>query len=73
VNGTEGLSNLETNFWSLDTGENGEVRGGGMMLEVKQCSGRFLGIFGENPSVFKSNQLHVVILWLFFKDLRYIP
>jgi hypothetical protein len=32
----------------LDIDENGgEVRGRGMMLEVKQCPGRFLGITGE--------------------------
>jgi hypothetical protein len=56
----------------LDIDENGgEVGGRGMMLEVKQRPGRFLGIIGENH--FKSNQLHVVIFRLFFIDLRYIP
>ena len=83
MNGTGDPSNLENkllvrltklSFWFLGTDENGgEVRGGGMMLEVKQCPGRFLSIIGENHSVFKSNQLHVVIFRLFFIDLRYIP
>ena len=45
---------------------------GSMMLEANQCPGRFWGIIGDNHSVFKSNQLHVVIFWLFFIDLRYI-
>ena len=31
----------------------------------RQCLGRFLGIIDYNPSVFKSNRLHVVV---FFKD-----
>ena len=37
-----------------------------------QCPGRFLGIIGWSPSVPKSNQLHVVIFWLFFSNLRHI-
>jgi hypothetical protein len=57
----------------LDIDENGgEVGGRGMMLEVKQRPGRFLGIIGENHGVFKFNQLHVIFR-LFFIDLRYIP
>ena len=31
-----------------------------------QCPGRFLGIIGQNPSVSKSNQLHVVVFWFSF-------
>ena len=33
---------------------------------VKQCPGRLLGIIGQNPSVSKSNRLHVVIFRFFF-------
>ena len=36
------------------------------------CLGRILGIIGHNPSVSKSNQLRVVILWFFFMKMRYI-
>ena len=38
----------------------------------EQCPRRFLGIIGQNPSVSKSNWLHVVIFQFFFIDLRYI-
>jgi hypothetical protein len=37
-----------------------------------QWWGRFLGIIGWDPSVCKSNQLHVDILWFSFIELRYI-
>ena len=36
-------------------------------------SGRFLGIIGLKPSVFKSDWLHVVIFWFLKTDSRYIP
>ena len=32
-----------------------------------------LGTIGQNPSVSKSHRLHVVIIWIFFIDLKYIP
>ena len=32
----------------------------------------FWGIIGQNPSVSKSNELHVVILMYFFTELGYI-
>ena len=34
-----------------------------------QCLGRFLGIISRNPSVSKSNRLHVVIVRWFFSPL----
>ena len=37
-----------------------------MMERGNQCSGRFLGITGWNPTIYKSNQLHVHILWFSF-------
>ena len=37
------------------------------------CMGRVLGIVGQNPSVSKSNQLHIVISRTFLYKLRYIP
>ena len=40
---------------------------------VSQWSGRFLCIIGRDPSVCKSNRLHVDILRLFYIVLRYIP
>ena len=36
-----------------------------------QCPGRFFGIIGQNPSVSKSNQLHVVTFRPFFTNSRY--
>ena len=39
---------------------------------VKQGSGRFLGITGQDPSVCKSNRLHIDILWFSFTKLGYI-
>ncbi len=41
-------------------------------VNVVQCLGRFLGIIGQDPSVSKSNRLHIVIIRLFFIELRYI-
>ena len=39
-----------------------------------QCLGRFSGIISQSPSVSKSNQqLHVVIIRVFFINWRYIP
>jgi hypothetical protein len=39
-----------------------------------QSPGRFLNIIGQNPSAFKSDRLHVcVIFWFFFIRVRYIP
>jgi hypothetical protein len=38
-----------------------------------QCPGRFLGTIGQDPSVSKANQLHVVILRFFCSNLEYIP
>jgi hypothetical protein len=36
--------------------------------------GKFLGIIGEDPSVFTSNRLHVMIFWyFFFINVRCIP
>ena len=34
--------------------------------------GRCLGIIGQNPSVYESKQLHVVIFWFFFIGCRCI-
>ena len=44
------------------------------MLEnwLYQWLGRFLGIIGWDPSVCKSDLLHVDILWIFFIILGYI-
>ena len=39
----------------------------------RQWSGRFLGIIGWDPSVCKSNRLHVHILGFSIIELRYIP
>ena len=39
---------------------------------LNQYPGRFFGIIGQNPSVSKSDQLHVVIFRLFFMNLRHI-
>jgi hypothetical protein len=44
-----------------------------MVHDVKWWSGRFLGIIGWDPSVCKSNRLHVDILWFIYIKLRYIP
>ena len=41
-------------------------------ISMCHCPGRFLGINGQDPSVSKSNWLHVDIFRLFFIDLRYI-
>ena len=38
-----------------------------------QCLGRFLGIIGQDPSVPKSNRLHVAITRLSFINLRCVP
>jgi hypothetical protein len=38
----------------------------------RHCPGRFLGIIGQNPSVSKSDRLHVVIFWFLSTNLRYI-
>jgi hypothetical protein len=35
-------------------------------------SKEILGIIGQNPNVSKSNQLHVVIFWFSFIDMRHI-
>ena len=40
---------------------------------MSSCPGRYLGIIAQNPSVSKSNRLHVVIFRIFFSKLRYIP
>jgi hypothetical protein len=40
-------------------------------LRPDQCSGRILSITGQDPSISKSNRLHVDILWYFCIDLRY--
>ena len=37
----------------------------------KECPERFLGVNGQNPSVFKSSRLHVVMLQFFFIESRY--
>lgn len=37
-----------------------------------QCLGRTLGIINQNPSVPKSNQLHIMILRFFFINLKCI-
>ena len=42
-------------------------------MHSTQCPGRFLGIINQNPSVSKSNWLHVVIFRFFFISLKYIP
>jgi hypothetical protein len=34
---------------------------------------RFLGIFGQDPSVSMTNWLHIYIFWLFFIYLGHIP
>ena len=39
----------------------------------RQCPGRLLGTIGLNPSVSKSNRLHVVVFWFRSINLRYIP
>ena len=39
-------------------------------LGVEQCSGRFLGITGWNPSIYKSNRLHVHILRFSFVKFK---
>jgi hypothetical protein len=46
-----------------------------MTPQILECSvwERFVGIVGQNPSVPKSNRLHVVSFWFFFISLRYIP
>ena len=41
-------------------------------LPFGQCPGRLLVKIGRDPSVSKSNRLHVNICWFFFIDLRYI-
>ena len=44
-----------------------------MKILIKwSVSKEFLGIIGPNPSVSKSNQLHVGIFSFFFIDLRHI-
>jgi hypothetical protein len=42
------------------------------MSSLPPCPERILDIIGQNPSVSKSNQLHVVIFWFVFIDLRCI-
>ena len=37
---------------------------------LHQCLGRTLGIINQNPSVSKSNQLHIMILQFFFINLK---
>jgi len=48
-----------------------------LIFDVKepwnQHAGRFLSMIGQNPSVFKSYRLHVVIARFFFINLRHIP
>ena len=41
-------------------------------VRLRQCSGRVLGVIGWDPSVCKSNRLHVDILWVSFIELGYI-
>ena len=43
------------------------------IINTSQWSRRFLGIIGWDPSVSKSNRLHVDILRFFHNNLRYIP
>ena len=38
----------------------------------QQCLGNFLGVISQNPSVSKSNWLHIVIFRFFFINFRYI-
>ena len=40
--------------------------------KLVQCLGRILGMIIHNPSVPKSNQLHIVIFLFFFIYLRFI-
>ena len=40
--------------------------------KTHMCPGRFMGKIGQDPRVFKSNRLHVGILWCFFIELGYI-
>ena len=44
----------------------------GNMELPKQCPGRFLGIIGRDPTVSKSNWLHIGIFHFIFINLRYI-
>lgn len=44
-----------------------------LQAQLQQCPGRFSGMIGRNPSISKSNQSNVVILWFSFIDVRYIP
>jgi hypothetical protein len=36
------------------------------MPQLSECLGRILSVIGQNPSVSKSNRLHVVTFWHFF-------
>ena len=40
---------------------------------LQQCPGRVLGISSRDPSVFKSNRLHVVIFQSIIIHSRYVP
>ena len=49
------------------------TRAQGAYSNIPSMARRFLGINGQDPSVSKSNRLHVVILWTFFVILKCIP
>ena len=47
------------------------IQDGQLHANFDPCRGRLLGIIGRDPSLSKSNQLHVHVFGILFMDLRY--
>ena len=60
-------------FTNIQIGDSDIVlwKGNSRIPKLGMREGSF-GMIGQNPSVSKSNWLHVVIFWLFFNNLRNI-